>query len=182
MVCQVVIDYVCSICRQSIPIKWHITNFKDKYIEVESPSSVLRIQSPFEFEHVPDSVTKEIKEALDCLSVSAYNGFAALCRRSIQAICTDLGAGATTQVKKQIEEMIELTKLDDEWKELAFQIMLSGHNGAHPHLPEMNADRATVLLSLLQDLTYQIYTRPGKVKEAAALRKEAIENKKDVET
>lgn len=56
--------------------------------------------------------------------------------------------------------------------------MLSGHDGSHPHLPEMNQERASVLLSLLQDLTYQLYTRPGNIEAAAELRKKAIESKK----
>ncbi len=125
-----------------------------------------------------EEIEKEIEEALGCLSVSAFNGFAAVCRRAIQAICTNLGADATTKVKGQVEEMIHLTGLGKEWKELALQIMLSGHDGSHPHLPEMNAERAGVLLSLLRDLTYQLYTRPGKVKEASALRQRAIDQKK----
>ena len=180
-VCEVVVDYVCSICRKPIPIKWRVRGIDGKNVKVDSPKAVLPMREPFDFEHVPDSVREEIEEALDCLSVNAFNGFAAVCRRSIQVICTDLGADATTRVKNQIEDMMRITGLEDDWKELAFQIMLSGHDGAHPHLPEMTSDRASVLLSLLQDLTYQIYTRPGKVREAASLRKEAIEDRKDSE-
>lgn len=117
-------------------------------------------------------------EGLACLSVGAVNGFAAVCRRAIQAICTDLGAAATTKIKGQIGDMIRLTGLDQEWEGLAIQIMLSGHDGAHPHLPEVGSDRAAVLLSLMQDLTYELYTRPGKIKGAAALRAKAIEQRR----
>jgi len=112
--------------------------------------------------------------------MSAFNGFAAMCRRSIQSICTDLGAEASTKVQSQIKEMIDMVGLDQEMIELATQIMLSGHDGAHPHLPEVDQERAKILLSLLQDLTYQLYTRPGKVKEAAKLRKSATEKSKSV--
>ena len=59
--------------------------------------------------------------------------------------------------------------------------MLSGHNGSHPDLPDVNAKRAALLLSLLRDLTYELYTRPGKIKDAAVSRKEAIQKKKDKE-
>ena len=45
-------------------------------------------------------------------------------------------------------------------------------------MPEIDAERADILLSLLRDLTYQLYTRPGKVKEASALRQRAIDQKK----
>ena len=176
---DVVIDYACTLCRKSIPIRWHIYGIDTNDIGVDVPGSVEPAKEPFNFEFVPDDVREEIEEALDCLSVNAYNGFAAVWRRSIQATCTNLGAGATTKVQQQIAEMIRITNLGEDWEEMAVQIMLSGHDGAHPHLPDMNAERARIMLSLLQDLMYQIYTRPGKIKESAILRKKAIEAKKE---
>lgn len=174
-----VLSYSCDACLMPIPIQWFVAGYNGgDQIFVDNPKVLLINKEPFDFSHVPDEVKQEIEEAIDCLSVNAYNGFAALCRRSIQAICTNLGAGATDKVKNQVNEMITTTGLDDEWKELTIQIMLSGHDGAHPHLPEVGLDRAIVLLSLMQDLTYQIYTRPGKIKEAASLRQIAINRPK----
>ena len=169
-----VANYTCEVCLGPIPVQWTIGQWHDqKRFQVFNPKIVIPTREPFDFEHVPEAVKGDVGEALDCLSVSAYNGFAALCRRAVQSICTNLGATATTKVKSQIEEMVELINLEPGWKELAIQIMLSGHDGAHPHLPDVDASRAAVLLSLLRDLTYQLYTRPGKVKEAAQLRKQA---------
>jgi hypothetical protein len=175
---EMIASYSCDACLRSIPIRWSIQSYNGSQPVVSAGEMVLPVREPFEFNHVPEEVEKEIREGLDCLSVGAYNGFAALCRRVIQAICTNIGAGASTKVKAQIDEMVELTGLDAAWKELALQIMFAGHDGSHPHLPDVNADRAAVLLSLVRDLTYQLYTRPGKVREAALLRREAIENQK----
>lgn len=174
-----VLCYSCDACLMPIPIQWYVYNYNGgDQITVNYPQVLLISKEPFDFDHVHDEVKKEIQEAIDCLSVNAYNGFAALCRRSIQSICTNLGAGASDKVKNQVNEMITATGLDEEWRELTIQIMLSGHDGAHPHLPEVGLDRATVLLSLMQDLTYQLYTRPGKIKEAASLRQIAINRPK----
>lgn len=177
---EIVVGYTCDTCLRIVPVRWRVTGFGQQVNNtcsqpiVSEPEFVLPVREPFEFAHVPAEVEREIREALDCLSVNSYNGFAAMSRRAIQAICTNLGANASTKVKAQIEEMVTLTDLDNEWKKLAVQIMLGGHDGSHPHLPEVNADRAAVLLSLLADLTYQLYTRPGKVREAAALRRDAM--------
>lgn len=178
-VLDVIIDYACTLCRKSIPIRWHVNGIDAREIVVSWARGVEPAKEPFNFDYVPDDVRKEIEEALDCLSVNAYNGFAAVCRRSIQAMCTNLGAGATTKVKQQIEDMVRITNLGKDWEEMAIQIMLSGHDGAHPHLPDMNAERARIMLSLLQDLMYQIYTRPGKIRESSTLREKAIEAKKE---
>ncbi len=178
-----IVNYSCEICLGPIPVRWDISNWPDQNNpNVQNPKEVLPVREPFDFTYVPNEVCVEIEEALDCLSVSAYNGFAALCRRAIQTISTNLGAKAASKVKKQIEEMMDITELGNEWKDLAFQIMLSGHDGSHPNLPDVDVDRASVLLTLLQDLTYELYTRPGKVKEAAQLRQEAIDKKNKEET
>ena len=177
---EIVLNYTCEICLGPIPVKWKIQGWEDaNNPTVGNPQVALPMRSEYNFDYVPDSVKKEIEEALDCLSVNAYNGFAAVSRRVIQKICTDLGAKASSKVKQQIDDMAKLTDLDDELKEMAYQIMLSGHDGSHPHLPEMNMERADILLSLLRDLTYELYTRPGKIKDAAQARKDAIEKKKD---
>lgn len=177
---ELIATYACDACLRPVPVWWKVQSYGGNQPVVFDPQMVLPAREPFDFSHVPQEVEKEITEGLDCLSVNAFNGFAALCRRAIQAICVNLGAGASTKVKAQIEEMIELTGLDTAWKELALQIMLAGHDGSHPHLPDVNADRASILLSLLKDLTYQIYTRPGKVREAALLRRDAIDSQKTI--
>ena len=62
---------------------------------------------------------------------------------------------------------------DDETFEQLHQIMLTGHDGAHPHLPELSAARAAVLLQLMKDVLYQLYVRPAKIREARELRRQA---------
>jgi Domain of unknown function (DUF4145) len=175
---QFVASYACDNCLAPIPIKWTIQSWQNHSPVVHTPEVLILSREPFDFEYIPKSVTKEIEEALNCLSVNAWNGFAAVCRRAVQAICVDLGAGASTRVQNQIEEMITMTALGDIWKELAIEIMLAGHDGSHPHLPDVTSERASVLLGLLKDLTYQLYTRPGKIKESAQLRQGAIQAKK----
>jgi hypothetical protein len=56
-------------------------------------------------------------------------------------------------------------------------IMLSGHDGAHPHLPALSPARAQVLLQLMKDVLYQLYVRPRKIREASELRREAMVKK-----
>lgn len=174
-----VLSYCCDACLEPIPVQWSVYNHNaSDSIIVTNGLMLTRAKEPYDFSHVPDEVKREIEEALDCMSVNAYNGFAALCRRAIQAICTNLGSGSSDKVKQQVNEMITATNLDEEWRDLTVQIMLSGHDGAHPHLPEVGLDRASVLISLIQDLTYQLYTRPGRIREAATLRQLAINKSK----
>lgn len=178
-VTEVIISYMCDSCLRSIPIRWRIREFDNKQLPIVlGPEMILPAREPFDFDHVPPAVAKEISEGLDCLSVGACNGFAAMCRRTIQAICTTLGAEASTKIKDQIEEMAKVAQLNDETKGVAIEIMMVGHDGSHPHLPDVDPERAAILLTLVQDIIYQLFTRPGKMKESGALRKAAISAKK----
>jgi hypothetical protein len=176
-IAQFVASYSCDSCLGTIGVLWDRQGNSGGEIVAGNPRPLIRTTEPYDFDHVPASVAKEIKEALDCLSVGAHNGFGGCCRRAIQALCTNLGAEASTKVKNQVQEMAAATGLEQEWVDLVLEVMLAGHDGSHPHLPALDGERSAVILSLLQDLTYQLYTRPGKVKEAATMRKAAIQKK-----
>ncbi len=172
---EVIVGYICDTCSRGIPIRWKIQHWDSQRAAiVAEPELILPVKEPFEYEHVLPSVAKELSEALDCLSVSSYNGFSALCRRTIQAICTHLGAESSTKIRTQIEEMAREASLDDETKRLALEIMMAGHDGSHPHLPDVSQERAAILLELVRDIVYQLFTRPGRIRQSSELRKAAI--------
>ncbi len=177
---ELVVGYLCDGCQRSIPVRWQISDFQNSMPLVHRPEIVLRAEEPFEYAHVPEAVAKEIREGLLCYSLEAYNGFAALCRRTIQSMCTELGAQGSTKVQAQISEMADLTGIDTETKSIALEIMLTGHDGSHPHLPDVNAARAGVLLELVRDLSCQLFTRPGNINKSAELRRTAIAEQKSL--
>lgn len=177
------VGYLCTSCNEPIVLKYAIEEFTDSYIafqkdfqEVEKPTT------KFEFEYIPDDVKADFKEALACYSIQAYNAFAAMTRRTIQSVANELGAEGKTKVQLQLKEMKDIADIDDETFDILKQMMIDGHDGAHPHLPELSAERAAILLSMLKDMMQQIYVRRGKLKKAAELRQEQINTKKTVGT
>lgn len=166
----VVAGYACDACNEPIPIVWPIVERTSEGCIAAGGVEVMRVREAFGFAHVPAPVRAAVEEALDCFSVRAYNGFAAMCRRAIQASCDTLGAAGSTRVEAQINELRELAALDDETFAAVRQIMLGGHDGAHPQLPPVDEGRAELLLRLLRDAMHQLFTRPGLIREAAAAR------------
>ncbi len=57
------------------------------------------------------------------------------------------------------------------------QIILDGHDGAHPHLPSITVERAKILLELMKDIMYELFVRKGKIEDAKKLRQEQIDKK-----
>lgn len=174
------IGYRCGSCNDTVFLRFaprydfgnHRVHLSERYDEVERP------QESFEFEYLPDPVRSDFKEALDCYSISAFNAFAAMCRRSVQSAAADLGAKGKDKVLAQLQDLKDMAEIDEETYDLLRQIIIEGHDGAHPHLPPIDVKRATVLLELVKDVMYQLYVRRGKLQEAMALRTEAIQAKK----
>jgi hypothetical protein len=171
------IGYRCGSCNNTVFLRFvpkyefPCVHLSDEYEEVERPKET------FEFQYLPEQVRRDFKEALDCYSISAFNAFAAMCRRCVQSAAADLGAKGKDKVLAQLQDLKDMAEIDNETFDLLKQIIIEGHDGAHPHLPAVDAKRAAVLLELGKDVMYQLYVRRGKLHEAMALRTEAIQAK-----
>lgn len=145
-------------------------------VEEYFPSSVAEI---FEYEYLSEEVADDFKEALKCYSNHCYNAFAAMCRRTVQTAANALGVKGKDKVKKQISELKNLAGIDDDTYEILEQIIISGHDGAHPHLPKLNLDRALLLLILMKDVLNELFVRKARILESIKLRDDEIEQKTD---
>ncbi|MFU8888006.1 MAG: hypothetical protein ACNA8N_05355 [Trueperaceae bacterium] len=159
---EIMVVYHCDACLAPVPVSYDVVDWDPA--RVDRPRMALPVVEGYDYEHVPEPVARVIKEALDCLSVRAYLGFAAMARRAVRAVVEDLAPDGEARVERHLEEILELTGLDGDWQEKARQALRPTPGVAGP---DLDARGAKVLLSLLRDLTYQIYTRPGRVRWAA---------------
>lgn len=172
------IVYRCDSCNDPVFLRFAVNNYdlgnnriilEDNYQEVERPSET------FEFTYLKGDVEEDFREALTCYSHLCFNAFASMCRRTVQSVCADLGAKGKDKVLNQLQDLKNMAEIDDDTFGLLKQIIIEGHDGAHPHLPKLNQNRAAVLLELMKDVLYQLYVRKGKLQEAMSLRKQAID-------
>lgn len=178
---RVGMGYMCNSCKEPIFLKFEIERYElgSFFIQInKSPTQVEFPKINFEFEFIPEPVKNDFIEALSCYSIGALNGFASMCRRTIQSSASEIGAKGKDKVQKQIIEMKELANIDDETFDIIKQIIIDGHDGAHPHLPSLTKERADIMCELIQDVIYQLYVRKGKLKTASELRHIQIQNNK----
>ncbi len=180
---RVGVVYSCDACHGPVFVSFMARILNGRLNIDESTFRMInQAIEPFDFQHIPSKVAVNFREALECYSIQAYNGFAAMCRRTIQSACTDLGTSGTDKIVKQITELKDIAQLNDEIFSVLKQIIIDGHDGAHPHLPPVDSMRADVLLMLVKDILYELYIRRGQLQEAQKRRKDAIEaNKGTVE-
>jgi hypothetical protein len=161
---EVMITYHCDACLRPIPVAYDVIDWDPT--RVDRPRVALPVRETFDVEHVPAEVVREVDEALACLSVGAHHGFGAMARRVVQAVVRDIGADGAARVASQLDEMLALSGVDEALAADARRLLLPADE-ADLSLPDMDARRAAVVLSLMRDLTYQLYTRPGRVRAAA---------------
>jgi hypothetical protein len=177
---RVAIGYRCDACSDAVILrytpKYDFGNnrvfLSDEYEQLERPAET------FEFTYLPTEVAEAFREALTCYQHGCHNAFAAMCRRCVQSVATNLGAKGTDRVLGQLQDLKDTAEIDDDTFTVLKQIIIDGHDGAHPHLPDLTPHRTGVLLELMKDVLYQLYVRKGKLQEAMRLRSEAIEARK----
>jgi hypothetical protein len=171
----VAVCYRCDSCNAPITLIFKIKPefgnlrvlFDDTFSQVE------HAKETFEYDYLPTEVSADLREALACYSLGCYNAFAAMSRRCVQSVATDLGAKGSDRVLGQLKDLKEMAEIDEDTYILLKQIIIDGHDGAHPHLPSIDFPRAAVLLELIKDVLYQLYVRKGKLQEAIKLRSQA---------
>ncbi|MBL0737676.1 DUF4145 domain-containing protein [Flavobacterium sp. GN10] len=178
---KVGIAYKCNGCDEPIFLKFEIIKWELSIQRISISDSYEIIESSmedFEYEYLEGAVKNDLKEALLCYSLKAYNAFAAMCRRTIQSSATQLGTKGKDKVQKQLEDLKEMADIDDETFDVLKQIIIDGHDGAHPHLPTLSKARAEILLELIKDVVYQLFVRKAKLAKAAELRSKQISESK----
>ena len=163
--CNRALFFLFQVARRSTPNNPHI--LADEFMLMN------RAVEPFETKYLSGAVLDDFNEGLVCYASSCWNAFAAMCRRCIQSVCESFGAEGSTKVQVQLKELQAMGVADEDTFAQLDQIMLTGHDGAHPHLPPLSQARAAVLMQLMKDVLYQLYVRPAKVREAGELRKRA---------
>ena len=137
---------------------------------VELSSNVIEVERPrerFQYHYLPDSVERVFREALQCYSFGCYNAFASMCRRTLQESITDMGNNARMRWYERFKDVVRIGPLDDATAHTLESILF----GTESAIPELEADKAAVLIETIKDMVYQGYVRTAKLSAALKMRR-----------
>jgi hypothetical protein len=137
----------------------------NNFVELE------RAREKFNFTYLPEDAEKIFREALGCYSAGHFNAFAAMCRRTAQAVSNDQGENGRLRIFNQINEAREMVEIDTDTFAVVKKVLFGSDADAWPSLPEIGAYEAGVLLELAKDMLYQAYVRKGKLQQAMMVRR-----------
>src|SRR5437763_1719538 len=85
---EVIVGYRCGSYEAAIALRFKVDgNYGNQYIDLsEEYEELERPMETFDYQHLPESVAGDFKEALTSYSHSCWNATAAMCRRTIQSV------------------------------------------------------------------------------------------------
>ncbi len=121
--------------------------------------------------YLPQEAQALFREALACHAAGLYTAFAALCRRTAQALYHALGERGKLQLFDILHETRALAELDENTFVAVRAVLFGSDADPWPNLPPLDAGRAGVLAEVMQDLLYQAFVRKARLKQALAARR-----------
>ena len=169
---QVGVVYLCDNCHAPNFLRFTVRAYHTGRIELAPQFvEVERAREKFTFTYLPEQVELLFKEALLCFSSGAYNAFASMCRRTAQAVFSDLGEAGKIRLFDELNNARELAGIAPEPFIKLRTILFGTDTDPYPNLPVLDSYEAGIVLEVAKDLLYEAYVRKGKLQQAMMVRR-----------
>jgi hypothetical protein len=170
--------YRCDACLAPIFLRFTARLYGATRIELAPQfTEVERPRETFAFTHLPEDVELFFREALVCYSSGTFNAFASMCRRSAQAMFSDLGETGKLRLYGELNNVRTLAELDAETYLIIKHVLFGSDSDPRPNAPLLDSYAAAVLLEIMKDLLYEAYVRKGKLQQAMMVRRFFVDEK-----
>ncbi|MFI4885266.1 MAG: hypothetical protein ACHQIF_06835 [Steroidobacterales bacterium] len=173
---QVGIVYRCDSCHSPVFLRFVVRMYAANRIELSPQfTEVERAREKFSFTYLPEEVELLFREALTCFSSGAFNAFASMCRRTVQAVFADLGEAGKLRLFSELNEVRELAALPADTFAKLKSMLFGTATDPRPNIPLLEGHEAGVALEVMKDLLYETYVRKGKLQQAMLVRRFFLE-------
>jgi hypothetical protein len=92
-------------------------------------------------------------------------------RRTAQSLFRELGERGKLELFDKLQEIRGLADLDDDTFSVLRAVLFGSDSDPWPNHPNVNAERAGILLEVMRDLLYQTFVRKARLVQAVTFRK-----------
>jgi hypothetical protein len=149
---------ICNACKQPVLV------YNEGVIVYPNPQP-----SPTD-QRIPDFISRDLDEAKNCFSISAFRACAVMARRAMQNTCMDKGA-AKDKLNDQLIELQTKGIITADLKKWADVVRWVGNDAAHPDKNDITEDDAKDILALAEQILHIIYVAPAIADERMKIRK-----------
>jgi hypothetical protein len=166
------IVFRCDACGEPLFLKFTAKTYNALRVELGSNYiPVERARENFPLTYLPEEAEGLFKEALNCYAAACFNAFGAMSRRTAQSLFRELGERGKLELFDTLQEIRSLAELDDETFAAVRGVLFGSDSDPWPHQPELDAERAGILLEVMRDLLYQTFVRKARLVQAVTFRK-----------
>lgn len=169
---QIGVVFRCDACLAPVFLRFSVRAYDPTRVELAPQFTELeRARERFDGTYLPEDVELLFKEALACFSGGAFNAFASMCRRTAQALFSDLGEAGKLRLFDALNEVRDITALAPDTFAKIRSVLFGIASDPRPGIPLLQSHEAGVLLEVMKDLLYQTYVRRGRLEQAMRVRR-----------
>src|ERR1700692_961618 len=162
----------CDACAEPVFLKFVVRAYTPLRVELAANyMEIERATENFPLTYLPEEAESMFKEALNCYAAGCFNAFGAMSRRTAQSLFRELGERGKLELFDTLQEIRALAALDDEAFASIRAVLSGSDSDPWPHQPDINSERAGILLEVMRDLLDQTCVRKARVLQAMTFRK-----------
>jgi hypothetical protein len=162
----------CDACAEPVFLKFVARAYTPQRVELAANYiEIERAPENFPLTYLPEEAESMFKEALNCYAAGCFNAFGAMSRRTAQSLFRELGERGKLELFDTLQEIRTLAELDDDTFSALRAVLFGSDSDPWPHQPDINAERAGILLEVMRDLLYQTFVRKARLLQAVTFRK-----------
>jgi hypothetical protein len=162
----------CDACAEPVFLKFVARAYTSQRVELAANYiEIERAPENFPLTYLPEEAEGMFKEALNCYAAGCFNAFGAMSRRTAQSLFRELGERGKLGLFDTLQEIRTLAELDDDTFSVLRAVLFGSDSDPWPHQPDINAERAGILLEVMRDLLYQTFVRKARLLQAVTFRK-----------
>jgi len=171
------IVFRCDSCAEPIFLRFQSIAFTSLRVELASNYlEIERARENFPLTYLPDEAEGLFKEALNCYAANCFNAFGSMSRRTAQSLFRELGERGKLELFDTLQSIRALAELDDDTFASLRAVLFGSDSDPWPNQPDLDAERAGILLEVMRDLLYQTFVRKARLLQAMTFRKYVAPN------
>jgi len=169
---QVGVVFRCDACGEPVFLKFAVKAYTPARIELaQNYLEIERARENFPLTYLPEEAEGLFREALNCYAAGCFNAFGAMSRRTAQSLFRELGEQGKLDLFDTLQEIRSLAELDDETFAALRAVLFGSDSDPWPNQPDLDPQRAGILLEIMRDLLYQTFVRKARLMQAMTFRR-----------
>lgn len=147
---------LCRRCEEPFLIRQSLYGVPGEFETITSKEVLYPISSRLPLEGVPEATRRSYDQAVRCYSSSSFDACALMCRRSIEALCKELGA-ANGSLQAKLDTLFKQGVIDSRLVEWAHGVRAVGNEAAHDTEAELSQDDARDALDFTEAILMYVF-------------------------